>query len=58
VLPVRNLRFTQSYLEALAPGNVLGLGAEPALITGHSPGSYLVPAIHLATWNVTGNARG
>jgi len=58
VRPVRNLRFTQSYLEALAPGNVLGLGAEPALITGHSPGSYLVPAIHLATWNVTGNARG
>jgi predicted Zn-dependent protease len=57
VRPVRNLRFTQSFLEAFGPGNVLGIGAEPALIIDN-PVSYLVPAVHLATWNVTGNARG
>jgi predicted Zn-dependent protease len=58
VRAVRNVRFTQSFLDALGPGNVLGVGAHPALITGHSVGSYLVPAVHLASWNVTGNARG
>ena len=58
VRPVRNLRFTQSFLDAFGPGNVLGIGAQPALISGHSVGSYLVPAVHLAAWNVTGNARG
>ena len=58
VRPVRNLRFTQSFLDAFGPGHVLGIGAQPALIAGHSVGSYLVPAVHLAAWNVTGNARG
>ncbi len=28
VRPVRNLRFTQSYVDALAPGNVLAVGAD------------------------------
>jgi predicted Zn-dependent protease len=59
IRPVRNLRFTQSFLDAFGPGNVLGIGAEPALIAGDTQlGSYLVPAVHLASWNVTGNARG
>lgn len=57
VRPVRNLRFTQSFLEAFGPGSVLGIGAEPALIID-DPVSYLVPGVHLASWNVTGNARG
>ncbi len=58
VRPVRNLRFTQSYLEALAPGNVLGVGGDVALVPGTWDGSLLVPSLHLAAWNVTGNARG
>ncbi len=58
VRPVRNLRFTQSYLDALAPGNVLGVGGEAALVPGAWDGSLLVPPLHLAAWNVTGNARG
>ena len=58
VRPVRNLRFTQSYLEALGPGQVLGVGRERALIPGGYDGVHLVPSLHLASWNFTGGARG
>jgi predicted Zn-dependent protease len=54
--PVQNLRFTQSYPQALAPGAVLGIGAHavnlPTVL------SYRVPALRLASWNCTGNASG
>ncbi|MDR7276192.1 metallopeptidase TldD-related protein [Catenuloplanes atrovinosus] len=59
VRPVQNLRFTQSYPLALAPGAVLGVGAsavgQPAnrLDTG-----FRAPALRLASWNYTGNAAG
>jgi len=49
-----NLRFTQSYVEALAPGNVLGVGHDARLFDG----TYHVPSLHLASWNFTGGARG
>jgi predicted Zn-dependent protease len=52
--PVRNLRFTQSYVDALAPGNVLGVGDDPRLYGS----SCVVPTLHLASWNFTGGARG
>jgi predicted Zn-dependent protease len=59
VAPVSNMRFTQSYLDALAPGGVLGIGAEsvptPDPWHGHR---YTAPALHLASWNFTGNASG
>ena len=55
--PVRNLRFTQSYVDALAPGSVRGVGSEQALIP-IGGGTALVPALHLAGWNFTGGARG
>lgn len=58
VRPVRNLRFTQSYLGALGPGQVLGVGRERELIPGGFEGVYLVPSLHLASWNVTGGAGG
>ena len=58
VRPVRNLRFTQSYVEALAPGAVLGVGADPALRFSDFGGYTLVPSLHLASWNFTGGARG
>lgn len=58
VRPVRNLRFTQSYLGALGPGNVLGVGRESTLVPGGYDGVHLVPSLHLASWNFTGGARG
>ena len=56
---VGNMRFTQSYPQALGPGAVRGIGAEAVLLpdrwTGHQ---YAAPALHLASWNLTGNASG
>jgi predicted Zn-dependent protease len=51
---VPNLRFTQSYVDALAPGNVLGIGNDARLFDG----TYHVPTVRLAEWNFTGGARG
>jgi predicted Zn-dependent protease len=54
--PVQNMRFTQSYPQALAPGAVLGVGSHavdlPTVLT------YRVPALRLASWNCTGGASG
>ena len=59
VRPVSNLRFTQSYLEALAPGRGRGRSVgERALITGQLRRRLLVPSLHLASWNFTGGAKG
>jgi predicted Zn-dependent protease len=62
VAPVSTLRFTQSYLEALAPGAVVVgsvVDPQPARLMG--PMGYdrvAVPALRLADWNITGNAAG
>ncbi|MEU8078437.1 metallopeptidase TldD-related protein [Catellatospora citrea] len=57
--PVRNMRFTQLYPQALGPGAVLGVGAEavpqPSRVF---LGAWTAPALHLASWNLTGNASG
>jgi predicted Zn-dependent protease len=58
VRPVTNLRFTQSYLDALGPGVVRGIGRERALISAGFEGTHLVPSLHLASWNFTGGAKG
>lgn len=58
VRPISNLRFTQSFLEALAPGGVRGVGSDQSLIGGGFGGAYLVPSLHLASWNFTGGAKG
>ena len=58
VRPVTNLRFTQSFVEALAPGAVRAVGSEQALLFGGWDSVYLVPALHLASWNFTGGAKG
>jgi predicted Zn-dependent protease len=60
--PLRNFRFTQSYVEALAPGNVLGVGRTASAVPGDtytttSP-RWSCPALHLASWNFTGGASG
>ncbi|PWJ55338.1 Predicted Zn-dependent protease or its inactivated homolog [Quadrisphaera granulorum] len=55
------LRFTQSYLEALAPGSV-AVGSEvealPRALTFGSAGTarVVVPPLRLASWNITGGA--
>ena len=59
VRPVQNVRFTQSYPGALAPGQVLGVGAVAVTAPDSwNPTAVATPALHLASWNVTGNASG
>jgi predicted Zn-dependent protease len=58
VRPVTNMRFTQSFVEALGPGAVRAVGAERALLFGGWDSVYLVPTLHLASWNFTGGAKG
>ena len=56
---VTNLRFTQSFVDALAPGNVLGVEAESRLADSEfGVGITHVPSLHLSEWNFTGGASG
>jgi predicted Zn-dependent protease len=56
--PVRDLRFTQSYPQALGPGAVLGVGAAALLPDAWGTGWWTAPALRLAAWNFTGGASG
>jgi predicted Zn-dependent protease len=56
--PVRNLRFTQSYPDALAPDAVRGVGSDSALFPDGLASAVLVPSLGLASWNFTGGAKG
>jgi predicted Zn-dependent protease len=58
VRPVTNLRFTQSFLDALGPDAVRGISRERALVLAGWDSIYLVPSLHLASWNFTGGAKG
>ncbi len=59
VSAVSNMRFTQSYPQALGPGAVLAVGAEAVALPDRWSGvRYTAPALHLASWNLTGNASG
>jgi len=49
--PVRNLRFTQSYLDTLA--GVVAVGHDLRTL-GASFGTVVVPALRVASWNFTG----
>ena len=52
--PVKNLRFTQSYVEALA--HVEGVGKTSHLFISEFGGmANRVPALKLAKWNFTGS---
>ena len=53
--PVKNLRFTQSYADAL--GGTLGIGRELRLESGFGGMSRRVPALHLAAFTFTGATR-
>lgn len=60
VRPVTNLRFTQSFVDALGPGAVRVVGSDQTLVGGATFGfgAYVVPSLHLAAWNFTGGAKG
>jgi predicted Zn-dependent protease len=56
---VRNFRFTQSYPQALGPGQVLDIGHRAVTSADSWGGSgYTAPAVRLASWNFTGGASG
>ncbi|MFI5932936.1 TldD/PmbA family protein [Actinoplanes sp. NPDC051494] len=56
---VGNMRFTQNYPQALGPGSVLGVGTTAVSLPDRWSGvRYTAPALHLASWNLTGNASG
>jgi predicted Zn-dependent protease len=58
VRPLTNLRFTQSFLDALGPGAVRAISAERVAVLGGWDSVYLVPSLHLGSWNFTGGAKG
>jgi predicted Zn-dependent protease len=57
VKPIRNLRFTQSFLDALGPGNVRALGTARYASSNEEEVVH-VPSVHLGRWHFTGGARG
>jgi predicted Zn-dependent protease len=60
--PLRNFRFTQSYAQALMPGNVLAVGTAVTPLPGDTYTATIprwsCPALRLAAWNFTGGASG
>ncbi|MFQ5947959.1 MAG: TldD/PmbA family protein [Acidimicrobiia bacterium] len=56
---VTNLRYTQSFVEALGPGRVLGLGSDSRFAASEfGDGLIHTPSVRLASWNFTGGAEG
>jgi predicted Zn-dependent protease len=54
-----NLRFTQSFLEALSPGRVLGVGSDLRFADCEfGAGLVRAPSMRLASWKFTGGAQG
>jgi PmbA protein len=52
--PVKNLRFTQSYLQALA--NVESIGKETHMLVGEFGGfGVRIPALKIKSFNFTGS---
>ncbi len=57
--PLTNLRFTQSFVEALGPERVLGIGNDQRHADNEfGPGLVIAPSMRLAEWNFTGGAQG
>jgi len=57
--PVSNLRFTQGFVAALAPGRVLGVGNDDRYADGEfGAGVVITPSLALAGWAFTGGAQG
>jgi predicted Zn-dependent protease len=57
--PVTNMRFTQSFVDALAPGKVEGLGNDARYADSEFGPTFVhAPSLQLAAWNFTGGAEG
>lgn len=57
--PVSNMRFTQSFLDALGPDRVLGIGNDGRFADSEfGPTMVHAPSMRLASWNFTGGAEG
>jgi predicted Zn-dependent protease len=57
--PVTNLRFTQSFAAARAPGAVVATGDDARFADSEfGPAMVHAPSMHLASWNFTGGAGG
>jgi predicted Zn-dependent protease len=57
--PVSNLRFTQSFLEALGDGNVAGLGDDARWADSEfGAGLIHAPSLALRSWHFTGGVEG
>jgi predicted Zn-dependent protease len=57
VAPVQNLRYTQSVVGGLGPGQVLGVGDDGQLVSNEG-GVVHAPSLRLAAWTFTGGAQG
>lgn len=56
---VGNLRFTQSFVSALAPGQVRGIGNDDRYAMNEfQAGLTITPSMALDAWNFTGGAQG
>lgn len=56
---VTNMRFTQSFVEALGQGRVHAIGNDARFADSEfGPGMMYVPSLHLEGWNFTGGAAG
>jgi predicted Zn-dependent protease len=56
---VTNLRFTQSFVDALGQGRVHAIGNDARYADSEfGPGFLHVPSLHLESWNFTGGAAG
>ncbi len=56
---VTNMRFTQSFVEALGQGKVHAIGSDSRFADSEfGPGMMHVPSLHLEGWNFTGGAAG
>jgi predicted Zn-dependent protease len=56
---VGNLRFTQSFVDALGEGRVQAIGGDDRFASGEfGDGMIVAPSLQLASWNFTGGARG
>ncbi len=56
---VTNMRFTQSFVAALGPGRVAGIGNDDRFADSEfGPAMIHAPSMRLASWNFTGGADG
>lgn len=56
---VGNLRFTQSFISALAPGRIRGIGDDDRYAMNEfQAGLTIAPSMALDAWNFTGGAQG